>query len=260
MKKRFSLLTLVNLLIYLFIVAPLAVVVFTSFGESSYLVFPPKGFTFHWYIEVLTGGRYTKPFWNSIWIAATTTCLALPVGTLIALAFKKYQFRSKETMRSLFLSPLIVPTLLFGIGLLIFYTNLGVSDYFFRLVTAHVILTVPYVVRTMSAGFARLDASVEEASLILGASPWQTFRLVTIPLVRPALMASAFFAFIMSFDELVMALFLTGPGMVTLPMLIYSDIQFNMTPAIAAVSSIIILGTVLIGLIGMGMLKRNKIL
>jgi putative spermidine/putrescine transport system permease protein len=112
----------------------------------------------------------------------------------------------------------------------------------------------------MSAGFARLDASVEEASLILGASPWQTFRLVTIPLVRPALMASAFFAFIMSFDELVMALFLTGPGMVTLPMLIYSDIQFNMTPAIAAVSSIIILGTVLIGLIGMGMLKRNKIL
>ncbi|RKN62988.1 ABC transporter permease [Paenibacillus ginsengarvi] len=260
MKKRFSVLNAVNLFIYLFIVAPLVVVVITSFTESAYLVFPPKGFTFHWYNEVLTGGRYAKPFWNSIWIAVTTTAVALPIGTLIALAFKKYEFRSKETMRSLFLSPLLVPTLLFGIGLLIFYSNLGVSDYFFRLVMAHIILTVPYVVRTMSAGFARLDRSVEEASLILGATPWQTLRLVTIPLVRPALMASAFFAFIMSFDELVMALFLTGPGMVTLPMLIYSDIQFNMTPAIAAASSIIILGTVLIGLIGMSMLKRNKIL
>ncbi len=258
--RRFSFLPIVNTLIYLFIIAPLVVVIITSFGASNYLVFPPKGFSLEWYSYVFTSGRYAGPFWNSIFIAVVSTIFSLLIGTLISLAFKKYQFPLKGFMSSLFLSPLLVPTLLFGIGLLIFYSNLGVQAHFTRLVIAHIILTVPYVIRTMGAGFARLDRSVEEAALILGATPLETFRLVTIPLVRPALMASAFFAFIMSFDELAVALFLSGPGMTTLPMLIYSDIQFNLNPAVAAVSTIIILGTFLIGLLGIGLLRRSKIL
>lgn len=260
MKKRFSFLNLVNLLIYLFIIAPLVVVVITSFSASSYLVFPPKGYSLEWYEYVFTSGRYVEPFWNSIFVAVAATALTLPIGTLISYATQRYQFRGKETAQSLFLAPLMVPSLLFGIGLLVFYSKLGIEAHYVRLVLAHIVLTVPYVVRTMNAGFSKINRSVEEASLILGATPLQTFWLVTLPMVRPALAASAFFAFIMSFDELVVALFLTGPGMVTLPMLIYSDIQFNLNPAVAAVSSIIILATLVIGLLGMSLFKRSKIL
>lgn len=258
MKRSFPLLGLVNTLIYLFILAPLLVVVISSVNPGEYLVFPPKGFSFVWYEKVLTGGRYAGPFWNSIKLAVVATCVSLPIGTIIAYTLKRFEFRFKAALQALFLSPLVIPTLLFGIGMLMFFSYLGVKLYFLRLVLAHIVLTVPYVVRTMLAGFSRMQRSVEEASVILGASPVQTFWLVTLPQVKPALMASAFISLVMSFDELVIALFLTGPGMTTLPITIYSDIQFNLSPSLAAISSIIIIGTLVIGLLGVGAMQRNK--
>lgn len=257
---RFRFLNFINVFIYLFIIAPLVVVVISSFTNSEYLVFPPEGFSWKWYQDVLTNGRYVEPFWNSIELAVVTTLLSLIIGTLLAMVFTRYKFRGKGALQSLFLAPLVVPMLLLGIGLLMFYSKLGINATFLRLVLAHVVLTVPYVIRTMSSVFANLNRSVEEAASTLGATPWQTFYLVTLPMVQPALAASAFFSFILSFDELVLALFLTSPDFNTLPMLIYSDIQFNMTPAIAAISSIIILGTMCIGLVVLSLMRRSKIL
>ncbi|BCG61640.1 ABC transporter permease [Paenibacillus sp. URB8-2] len=258
MKRKFRLLNLVNGIIYLFIMAPLIVIIISSFNPGEYLVFPPKGFTFRWYEEVLTGGRYGKPFWTSLWLAILTTCVALPIGTMIAYALARFNFRFKNALQSLFLSPLVIPTLLFGIGLLIYFSSLGVKMYFMRLLLAHIVLVIPYVIRMMLAGFSRMERSVEEAAIILGASPVKTFFLVTLPLAKPALAASAFISLVMSFDELVIALFLTGPGVNTLPMTIYSDIQFNLSPSLAAVSSIIIVCTFLIGLLGAFVMKRNN--
>lgn len=258
MKRSFPTLTVVNTLIYLFILAPLLVVIISSVTPGEYLVFPPKGFSFVWYERVLTGSRYAGPFWNSVKLAVVATCISLPVGTIIAYALKRFDFRFKGALQSLFLSPLVIPTLLFGIGMLMFFSYLGVKMYFLRLVAAHVVLTIPYVVRTMLAAFAGMKRSVEEASIILGASPVQTFWLVTLPQVKPALLASAFISLVMSFDELVIALFLTGPGMTTLPITIYSDIQFNLSPSLAAISSIIIIGTLVIGLLGVGAMQRNR--
>ncbi|WP_151737725.1 ABC transporter permease ['Paenibacillus yunnanensis' Narsing Rao et al. 2020] len=257
MKRKFPLLTAVNTLIYLFIMAPLLVIVISSFNPGEYLVFPPEGFSLKWYEAVLTGGKYTEPFWNSIKLAVATTAVALPVGTMAAYAIQRFEFRFKQALLSLFLSPLVIPTLLFGIGLLIFFSSLGVQMFFMRLLLAHIVLIVPYVIRTMLAGFSRMERSVEEASIVLGASPVRTFFLVTLPLARPSLLASAFLSLVLSFDELVIALFLTGPGITTLPMTIYSDIQFNLSPSLAAISSIIIAGTVLVGLIGILMTKRS---
>ncbi|AJY75348.1 ABC transporter permease [Paenibacillus beijingensis] len=258
MKITFSWLGAVNTLLYIFILAPLAVVIIASFHPGEFLIFPPEGFSWRWYEYVLTSGRYTKPFWNSIWIAIATTCISLPVGTIIAYALSRYEFRFKGVIQSLFLSPLVVPTLLFGIGLLMFFSSMGIKMYFLRLVLAHIVLTIPYVVRTMIASFSNLKRSIEEASVILGASPVKTFWLVTLPQVKSALIASAFISIVMSFDELVVALFLTGPGMNTLPMMIYSDIQFNLSPSLAAISSLIIVVTLAVGFLLAVFMQRKK--
>lgn len=258
MRRKFPTLIAVNTLIYLFIMAPLLVVLISSFNPGEFLVFPPKGFSFRWYEEVITGGRYSGPFWTSIKLAVATTVLALPMGTMIAYAIQRFEFRLKNALLGLFLSPLVIPTLLFGIGLLIFFSYLGVQLFFFRLLLAHIVLIVPYVVRTMLAGFSRMERAVEETSIILGASPFKTFFLVTLPLAKPSLLASAFLSLVLSFDELVIALFLTGPGIRTLPMTIYSDIQFNLSPSLAALSSIIIAGTIMVGMSGIAILRWSK--
>ncbi len=258
--KKFKIgwLNVVNTLFYIFILAPLAVVIISSFHPGEFLIFPPEGFSWKWYEHVLTSGRYAEPFWNSIKIAALTTCISLPLGTIIAYALSRYEFRFKDAVQALFLSPLVVPTLLLGIGLLMMFSAMGVKMYFARLVLAHIVLTIPYVVRTMLASFAGVKRLTEEASVILGASPFKTFFLVTLPQVKSALAASAFLSMIMSFDELVVALFLTGPGMNTLPMIIYSDTQFNLSPALAAISSLIIAATVAIGLLLAAVSQRKK--
>jgi len=258
MFKSFSWLRVVNAFIYIFILAPLVVVVVASFHPGEFLVFPPEGFSWRWYEYVLTSGRYAEPFRNSITLALLTTCISLPLGTIIAYAIARYQFRLKGAVQSLFLSPLVVPTLLFGIGLLMIFSAMGVKMFFLRLLLAHIVLTVPYVVRTMLASFEGVNRTIEEASIILGASPIKTFFLVTLPQVKSALLASAFISVVMSFDELVVALFLTGPGMNTLPMMIYSDIQFNLSPSIAAISSLIIMATVALGLLLVAFTQRKK--
>jgi len=256
--KNFKIVNFVNVFIYIFILAPLLVVIISSFNTAEYLVFPPQGFTFDWYNEVISKGRYTEPFWNSIKLAVVTTMITLPVGTMIAYAISRYKSRFNDLLQSFFLSPLVIPTLLLGIGLLILVSNLGVQMYFPRLLLAHVVIVIPYVVRTMIAGFAGMDKSIEQASIILGASPIKTFFLVTVPLARPALLASGFLSLVVSFDELIIALFLTGPGFNTLPMTIYSDVQFNLSTSLAAISSLIIFGTVLLGLLAVLLMGVNK--
>ncbi|WP_141334936.1 ABC transporter permease [Paenibacillus sp. tmac-D7] len=255
---KFPLLRIINVLIYVFILCPLLVILISSFNPGEYLVFPPQGFSLVWYEKVLTGGRYGTPFWNSLWLALATTAIALPVGTMIAYTLQRFEFRGKSAIQALFLSPLVIPTLLFGIGLLIYFSYLGIKMYFLRLLLAHIVLIIPYVIRTMLAGFSRMERAVEEAAIILGASPVKTFFLVTLPLAKPALLASAFLSLVLSFDELVIALFLTGPGITLLPMTIYSDIQFNLSPSLAAISSIIIICTLLIGLLGVSVMGRNE--
>ncbi|MGM8213637.1 ABC transporter permease [Virgibacillus sp. W0430] len=212
-----------------------------------------------WYEYVITDGRYFEPFINSIIVAVVATAVSLIIGTMISIAVVRYNFKLKGAMNSLFISPLIVPSLLLGIGLLMLFSQFGVTNAYVRLILAHCVLTIPYVVRSVVASLGRLNPSVEEASRVLGASPLKTVFLVTLPLIKPALIAGGFFAFIISFDELVVALFLTSSSVTTLPLLIYSDIQFNLNPSISAVSSLLIIGTVLLGLIGMKFIDKKDL-
>lgn len=257
--KPITLFRIFNIFIFTFLVTPLLIVIITSFSDTSYLIFPPEGFTLKWYEFVLSDGRYLEPFVNSIIVALVATVVSLVIGTMVSLAVVRYKFRLKGAMNSLFISPLIVPSLLLGIGLLMLFSQLNVTDAYIRLIAAHSVLTVPYVVRSVVANLGRTNPSIEEASRILGASPFKTIFLVTLPLIKPALIAGGFFAFIISFDELVVGLFLTSSSVTTLPLLIYSDIQFNLNPSISAISSLLIIGTVILGMIGMKFIDKKNL-
>lgn len=257
--KPISLFRVINIFIFAFLMAPLLIVIATSFSSSSYLTFPPKGFSLKWYEYVLSDGRYLEPLMNSLLVATVATIISVIIGTMVSIAVVRYRFKSKSAVNSLFLAPLIVPSLLLGIGLLMLFSKIGITDAYVRLIAAHSVLTVPYVVRSVVASLGRINPSIEEASRILGASPVKTVFLVTLPLIKPALIAGGFFAFIISFDELVVGLFLTSASVTTLPLLIYSDIQFNLDPSISAVSSLLIIGTVLIGVIGMKFIDKKDL-
>lgn len=257
--KPITLFRIFNIFIFLFLVSPLLIVIITSFSNTAYLVFPPEGLTLDWYKQVLSDSRYLQPFINSIVIALVATAISLVIGTMVSLAVVRYNFKLKELMNSLFISPLIIPTLLLGIGLLMLFSQIGVTDAYVRLIAAHSVITVPYVVRSVVANLGKINPSIEEASRILGASPFKTIFLVTLPLIKPALIAGGFFAFIISFDELVVGLFLTSASVTTLPILIYSDIQFNLNPSISAISSLLIIGTVILGVIGLRFIDKKNL-
>ncbi|WP_153731544.1 ABC transporter permease [Sporosarcina obsidiansis] len=257
--KPISVFRIINLFIFAFLMAPLVIVIATSFSNTSYLTFPPKGFSFKWYEYVISDGRYLEPLLNSLLVAVIATIISLIIGTMVSIAVVRYRFKLKGMVNSLFLAPLIVPSLLLGIGLLMFFSKLGITDAYIRLIAAHCVLTIPYVVRSVVASLGKINPSIEEASRILGASPLKTVFLVTLPLIKPALIAGGFFAFIISFDELVVGLFLTSSSVTTLPLLIYSDIQFNLNPSISAISSLLIIGTIIIGVVGMKFIDKKNL-
>ncbi len=237
----------VNILILLYLVAPVIVVVATAFTTTAYPVFPPQGFTFRWFERFLSMPEFTEAIRRSALLALSSTTVATVLGTLSALSLVRYRFRGREAMSAFMLSPILFPTIVFGLALLVFYSRVGLSGSFAGLVIAHSVLTTPFVIRLVMASLAEFDPAVEEASRNLGAGWWRTFLQVTLPLIRPGVLAGAVFAFIISFDELVVTLFLAGPDMTTLPVRIYTYVEFSSDPTISAISTVLIVAWMLIG-------------
>jgi putative spermidine/putrescine transport system permease protein len=237
----------VNMLILLYLVAPVIVVVATAFTTTAYPVFPPQGFTLQWFERFLGMPEFTEAIRRSAVLALSSTMVATVLGTFSALSLARYRFRGREAMSAFILSPILFPTIVFGLALLVFYSRIGLSGSFTGLVIAHSILTTPFVIRLVMASLAEFDPAVEEASRNLGAGWWRTFLQVTLPLIRPGVLAGAVFAFIISFDELVVTLFLAGPDMTTLPVRIYTYVEFSSDPTISAISTMLIMAWILIG-------------
>jgi putative spermidine/putrescine transport system permease protein len=237
----------VNMLILLYLVAPVIVVVATAFTTTAYPVFPPQGFTLQWFERFLGMPEFTEAIRRSALLAFSSTVVATALGTFSALSLARYQFRGREAFSAFMLSPILFPTIVFGLALLVFYSRVGLSGSFAGLVIAHSILTTPFVIRLVMASLAEFDPAVEEASRNLGAGWWRTFLQVTLPLIRPGVLAGAVFAFIISFDELVVTLFLAGPDMTTLPVRIYTYVEFSSDPTISAISTMLIVAWMLIG-------------
>lgn len=229
-----------SILVLIYLVAPIVVIVATAFGTSGYPVFPPVGFTLAWFEKLWNTPELIQSARLSAQIALGSTVVATLIGTASALALTRFRIAARSATASLLLSPLIFPGIVLGLALLVFYNRIGLAGSFWGLVAAHALLTTPFVLRLVMASLAEFDPAVEEAARNLGAGWARTFLFVTLPLIRPGVFAGAVFAFILSFDELVVTLFLAGPSTQTLPVRIYNYVEFASTPLISAVSACLV--------------------
>lgn len=229
-----------------FLLAPLLVVVGASLSSSQFLAFPPSGLSLRWYKEVLSSSTYVDAAWTSLRLALLVTATAAAIGTATAIALNRRRLPGSALFAALFLSPLVLPTIIFAIGLLMLASAYGGGPSFTALWLGHSVITLPYVIRTVLAVLADADPFLEEAARTMGARWWQRFTLVVLPQCLPGLAAGAFFAFNISFDEAVVSLFLRTPGMTTLPIQIYSELEFSPDPSVAAASALMIALTVVL--------------
>lgn len=225
---------------------PLALILVTSFTTLGYVSFPPQGFTLRWYGEALHKKEFLDSFYLSLWVAALTAVVATALGTPVAVGLVRYRFPGRGLVNAFFMSPLILPTVVIGIALLQFYNRIRLGATVVSLILGHVIVTTPYAIRLVAGSLTGLDPSIERAARNLGAAPVRAFCLVTLPLIVPGLMAGAIFAFITSFDNVTISIFLATPRMVTLPVRIYNLWDQPISPWLIAICSMVIGWTVLL--------------
>jgi putative spermidine/putrescine transport system permease protein len=232
--------------VLLFLALPIVLIVVASFSSASYLTFPPPGFGLRWYRAYVDSADWRAATWLSLGIGASVVVLATLLGTLAAVGLDRLPRPARAAAAALILSPMIVPGIVVAIGLYYAFARYGLIGSPLGLVLAHTCLAVPFVVTSVGASLAGFDRRLEQAARSLGATPWGAFRQVTLPLIRPGVLVGALFAFITSFDELIVALFLSGSGAVTLPRRMWDDLRFAIDPTIAAVSTLTILLTALL--------------
>ncbi len=248
----------INLIILLYLMLPVIVVVGSALGPTGYLAFPPHGLTLRWFGAALADPRYLHAFATSIGVAACSTVLALLLGLPAAYALARYEFPGRRLVETLLMLPLILPALVLSIALTLVFSHLGFTAGTPRLILAHLVLCTPYVVRVVQPVLARMDVALEEAGQNLGASPLACLLLVTLPAIRPGAIAAAVLAFIVSFDELDLAIFLADPRAPTLPVVVYSSVQLGIDPTIGAVSALLVLlATAGMALYQLGLLRRR---
>ncbi|MET0707694.1 MAG: ABC transporter permease [Tardiphaga sp.] len=224
-----------------FLILPTLVVIPVSFGSASYIQFPPRGFTLKWYLDYFRDPDWMAATWFSLKIAVSTTIAATVIGTLGALAMVRGRLPGKELVQVLTLSPMVVPHIVMAVSIYLVFAPIGLTGNFFGFLVAHTMLSVPYVVITVSAVLQRFDATLELAALNCGATRTQAFFWVVLPNILPGVAAGAVFAFLASFDEATVAFFISDVGGKTITRKMFEDIDFNLTPVIAAVSTVIML-------------------
>jgi putative spermidine/putrescine transport system permease protein len=226
---------------FVYLLGPILVIVGSALGTTDYLVFPPHGLTLKWFEAALAEPRYVAAFLTSLGIAVAATALSLGFGLPAAYALARYRFPGRRLIEAALLMPLVLPALVLSIALTLLFSRIGFTAGGLRLVVAHMVICTPYVVRVALPVLQRLDPAQEEAARNLGATPLAGFFLVVLPAIRPGAIAAATLAFIVSFDEIDLAIFLADPRAPTLPVTIYSAIQLGIDPTVAAVSALLVL-------------------
>ena len=228
-------------IIVLFLLVPLVLPIILSVSDTPFVTFPPQGFTLKWYWQVLDEPDFTGSLKFSLMLSALATLGAVALGTPAAIGLVRHRFPGRELIQSLILSPLVFPALVTGIALLRFFSSIGSQNAVVNLTIGHILVTIPYVVRTVSASLTLLDPAVEEAARTLGAGRWATFWRVTRPQITPGLVAGGIFAFVTSFDNYAISMWLFDAENVPLPLTMFSLISRMFDPGIAAIASLMIL-------------------
>jgi len=235
---------------YLFLMMPSLIVVPMSFGDRDDFQFPPRSLSIH---------LYEKYFFESSWLTATlesfivavgAAAIALLLGIGAAYGIARNEFPGRRIVLFFLLSPLFVPVIVVALGLYLYLAPLGLAGTTLGLILSHSVLTVPFVIVTALAGLREVDPALETAARIMGASQLRVFVTVTVPLLRPAIVAGGLFAFLVSFDEVVIAYFVTSQQTQTLPVKMYSSIQWEISPVLAAVATLLTVLSLFVCLVG----------
>jgi putative spermidine/putrescine transport system permease protein len=234
---------LLAVIAFVFLVAPTVIVLLTSFTASQSLRFPPSGLSLRWYAALLDADQMQRAAWNSLVVAFWTTMISVASGVAAAIAIARSRLRVVRAADVLFMSPLLLPALAFGFAALIFINRLGFAPNVPFLVLGHVIVCVPFVLRTTLASLSQLDPALLEASESLGAGRAMTFRRVTLPLISSGVGAGAFLAFMASFDNVPVSLFLADERTEVLPIHLWQQIDTSLDVRTASASGVIVLVT-----------------
>jgi spermidine/putrescine transport system permease protein len=243
-------------LVYVFLYAPIAVVVLLSFTERRVPTFPMEGFTLKWYAKLIPpeyNEQIISALIQSLQIGIISALGAGIVGTLVSLGLVRSDFETKwldsQLLNTLFLSPIVVPWVVTGIAMLTLYNLIGIGGTFISIIIGHILITIPFVVIVVSSRLYGFDRSLEEAAKNLGASELRTFYEVTLPLILPGVVAGMLFAFTISFDNFTQTFFWISTGTKTLPVVIYSMIRAGLSPTINAIGTVIVLFSLILAVI-----------
>ena len=261
MRRRRLGLWLTSAFLYLFLYAPIAVVVVYSFNDSRYGG-PWRGFTTRWYGTLLADADKLTAAQNTLVLALASTALATLLGTLLGFGLRRYRFPGQKVFAFLMYIPVVIPDIVMAVALLLFFSLIRDALGIFELgmttmILAHVTFQIPFVAIVVRSRLVGVDPAIEEAARDLGADSWQTFRFVTLPMLLPAVVAGAVLAFTLSIDDFVVSFFTTGPGAGTLPILIYSSVKRGITPDINALSTLIVLVSIL-GTLAAALVERPR--
>lgn len=229
-----------NALVIAFMLAPLLIVCIVAFTPENTLSIPTTRFSLRWFKAVFAHADFVQSFKNSLWLAFLSATLATAIAIPAGLAIARHEFAGREFLNGLFLSPLIIPHLVLGVALLRMFSLIGGTGSFFWLTLAHVVIITPYALRLVLAAVVGTDRSAEQAALSLGASQATVFTRITLPMILPGVTGGWLLAFINSFDEVTMSIFVTAPSTVTLPVRMYMYATESIDPMMAAVSALMV--------------------
>ena len=245
MSRNGAVALLFHALFVIFILAPIVIVCAVAFTPLGYLSLPTAGLSLRWFRAIAGNPEFVQAFWASLWLGLLSASLAVTFAVPCALAVARYRFPGRAGLLALLQSPLMIPPAVLGIAFLRFFTEIGLGGTFLGLVLSHVIIIMPFALRLVVAASAGMDPAIEHAAVSLGASSWRTLRRITLPLILPGIASGWVLAFITSFDEVTMTVFIASPRTTTLPVRLFLYIQDNIDPLVAAVSAALIGLTVL---------------
>jgi putative spermidine/putrescine transport system permease protein len=257
-KARAWALQLFCILALIFLVAPIFVPVPLSFNSGSFFTFPLAGLSTRWYELVLGAARWRNAIGNSLLIGAGATALATVLGTMTAIGLSDPKFPARRLVVPLLISPLIVPVVVTAVGTYLFYARVGLANTYAGIILAHTVLASPFVVVTVSASLTGFDRSLMRAASILGAKPLTSFFRVMMPLILPGVLSGAAFAFVTSFDEVVVVQFLADADQRTLPLEMFTGLREQLSPAITAAATLMMTLSILLLIVANLLAQRSR--
>jgi putative spermidine/putrescine transport system permease protein len=240
-----------------FLLLPIVFIALLSFGSSRWLVFPPPAWTLKWYEELANDPRWADSVWLSLRLALCVTFLSVLLGGAAAFTLTRGRFRGRRLLKAFFVSPMIVPVVIVAIALYSFSLRLGLSGTFVGFVAGHLIIAVPFSVICIGNSLRAFDIALEQAAAICGASRLQSLRRVTIPVIAPGVLAAAVFSFLASWDEVVISIFMASPQLQTLPVRMWTSLRMDLSPIIAAASTLLVLTSMLL-MVGLGLVLLRR--